>query len=327
MNKYFFLYFLFLNFSLLQGQQVKVINIDTENTDALNLSEIAEKVTPITLENDLQIFGVFLTNDYLFVASFSSVFQYDISGKFIREIKYGGHTGNITGDTTKKELYIPISKDNQIKSYDFSGKLKKTYILKNKSNNCFFYKNQLWIHSYDHPREKSKADHILSNLILETGEETLHSFILHQQFGENQTAWLMANGQFSIHDNAVNFSLATDSVLYKFQEREAKPVEQWHIKPFASTLKDRGFGKSGFIGKYLFINYSRGNKEYLYLEDTKNGKKYHVKIKFEDSIFTDGIKDDLFNTGYVNIDHTLNQEGYFYFTKKANETPMTKINI
>jgi len=78
-----------------------MLSIDTADAHPLNLSEIAEKVIPIPLEDQdmIQNRNILLTDKYLFVSSIHYIIQYDLTGKFIRRIDCGGYiTDNISGD-------------------------------------------------------------------------------------------------------------------------------------------------------------------------------------------------------------------------------------
>ena len=71
MRKIFIFCFLLHQILFVFGQNVKEISIDTANARPLNLSEIAEKVIPIPLEDQdmIQNQNILLTNEYLFVTA------------------------------------------------------------------------------------------------------------------------------------------------------------------------------------------------------------------------------------------------------------------
>jgi len=151
MAKFIFYCFLFLQSALfVYGQQVSIITIDAENARPLNLSEIAEKVTPISLETSAQIVNgnILLTNEYLFTTSHRFIVQYDLTGRFIRNIDCGDYiTYNVTCDTVKKELYVPVG--DRILCFDYSGKLQKEYQWKNRILYILYYQGHLWVQSLE----------------------------------------------------------------------------------------------------------------------------------------------------------------------------------
>jgi hypothetical protein len=66
------------------------------------------------------------------------------------------------------------------------------------------------------------------------------------------------------------------------------------------------------------------------LEDLKTKKSSNVKTKLNLTGLIDGIKDDIYHTGYCKIEDTLNKEGYFYFVKQPGEIknhPSDKISL
>jgi hypothetical protein len=76
-------------------------------------------------------------------------------------------------------------------------------------------------------------------------------------------------------------------------------------------------GEKGFIGKFLFVDYTIDGQSYLYMEDLKTGKRFHVKndiMIMNDVTSKDGIIDDVFNTGKCML-RQGNQGNYFYFIK------------
>ena len=169
MVKYFFC-FLFLQPTLfIYGQQIRTISIDAANARPMNLSEIAEKIAPISLEIRSMIMNgnILLTNEYLFTASPSSIVQFDLTGRFIRTIDCGGYIKNVTCDTINKELYVPVG--DIIKCYDYSGKLKKEFSLNNAIAGCFYHKDNLWVQSDNSQTDKSHI-YTIGKVNLSTGE-------------------------------------------------------------------------------------------------------------------------------------------------------------
>jgi hypothetical protein len=294
---------------LLHGQAIKTVTVgaDVAKIRKFNLSEIAEKVTPIPLDRSSMIQDIFLTNEYLFVASLSSVFQFTASGKFIREIACGGFvTSNVSCDTIKKELYIPVGKE--IKCYDFAGNLKKTYEIENRSLNCCYYENNLWILSYAREITQNEfiVDYKLSRLNLLTGKEFFSPLKFQEKEKTTANSFAISTAYFSVYGNAIIASISTDSIMYEIRGEKASPFLKWAIMP---SEQGRPLGKKGFIGKYLFINYHRDNHIYQYLKDMKSGKI----IDFERAT------DDVFNTGNISVTNPINRDGYFFFTKTRDE--------
>jgi hypothetical protein len=331
-----------INGSLLYGQQAKEIYIDTKDAQSsFKLSEIAEEVTPVPLEIETgMIQNIFLAPECFIIVSHNSVVQFDLSGKFIRAIDCGGFIGNgIAYDAIKKELYVPIKKE--IKRYDASGRLKKTYKLENNIINCSFSDNNLWIQSYEFTEDRTTY-YYLSRLNLLTGKESAvqlssgnkeiettlpfksrsEPYTIKDSVSIGASVGVSSTGYFSTYNQTAVSSLAVDSILYQIQEQKATPLIRLHITPPVQSQWDISpITTKGFIGKYLFVNYLRNNQFYLYVQDMKSEKSYHVIMKMMPNTVkrTSGIEDDIFHTGYCTISCPLDRDGYFYFIHNPDE--------
>ena len=294
------------------GQTIKTINIERTNTRPVNLSEIAEKVTPIALETSVGIIlngNVLLTNEYLFITSHTSVIQYDLTGKFIRNINCEDFISyNVTSDTIKKELYVPVG--NLIKCYDYSGKLKKEYSLKMSSLYCLYHKGVLWALLQDAQPDRSIV-YTINKVNLTTGEVAALPFekkIDPVQFENGPLVGLGAIGRISLYDEEVVVSFDFEEVLYKIQQDRIIPFVQWNVSPPAKNADVYQLRANGFTGENLFINYRCDDQFYIYLENIKTGMTYNVSNLIDDVFFTNrecGI-------------YFMNQ-GYFYFLKDRSD--------
>jgi len=284
------------------GQNTKTINIDVRNSRQTNLSEITEKIIPVVLERavSVQNGNIFLTNDFLFLTSPTSIAQYDWTGKFIRSINCEGYiTDNVTGDTIKRELYVPVG--DIIKCFDYSGKLKKSYQLKNKTLHILYYKDYLWVQTYNEQSD-DKYQHFIRKINLSTGETSPLDF----SFDFHSTDI----GRITLYKGELVISFSYDNTLYKIQQDKVIPIVKWNIIPFSDSMRDRTtLRANGYNGEYLFINYRRGEVLYTYLENMKTGKKINIS----------NVVDDVFNTnGHCQL-NPLNKDGYFFFIKDNNE--------
>jgi len=279
------------------------------------LSEVAEKVTVIPLEVKLPaMLDIFMTDEYLFTVSHTSVFQFDLSGKFLREIDCGGSVAHsISGDTIKKELYIPVN--NELKVYDFQGRLKKTYGLTNRSYGCFFYKNTLWIQSHK-TFDNSIISYDISYLDFITEKESFLPIKIQKNM-EEEGYFIIFPGIFTIQDKTVLFSFQrTDNTLYQIQKQDQRLNSFLNLKLQIPSQNREKNNKDrieswGFIGKYLFVDYKIDDQFFLYMEDTKTGKRLHTK-----NHNGDGIIEDVFNSGMCTKITTFNREGHFFFSRK-----------
>jgi len=310
--KYFIICFFLLETLYVFGQNTRTISIDAGNACAVNLSEIAEKVTPIILEEPTGgTQNILLTSEYLFVVSISSIVQYNMSGKFIRKIDFGGYiTDNLTSDTIKKLLYMPVG--DKIKCYNYSGNFKKEYSLKTFTAYCLYHNDVLWVLSFIFQPDKT-TDYYINKINLTTGEIITLPFKIKDEPLKTEDGGLIQSSSLCrliLNNDQIYASFNFDNTIYKIRQDKVIPFIQWNISPSAQSVADRKLlGTNGFAGDNLMINYRRNDLLYIYLENFKNGKKYNMS----------NIIDDVFYTRENCKIKPLEQENYFYFIKDKSE--------
>lgn len=322
-----FILFFVLTVSAVYGQNVRTIQIDATKTDELNLSDIAEEVVVIPLENAFDVFdAVFLTDKYLFVASFKLIFQYDLSGKLMQIIKKERIINAMTGDVSSEELIV--ASGNKIDFYDFSGKLKKTIETKYPVYSCFLHDNKLWMQS-SHVLSEHDSSYVynISYWDASANEEVFTSFeFISPPFLENVN--VTTPFYFSEFKDKVCFSFSIADAVYMIDGANIRPVVKWNINPPAQTIYERGLlNVNGIMGKYLVVNYSRTltkeerdaqNTSYLYLEDMNTKKSFNIKHKSGVTSLLEGVKDDIYHTGYCMVKRPI-EDGFFYFIKGRSD--------
>ena len=313
--KYYFtksillLFVLLLNASVSSGQQVETISINMDKLEKkpLLLSEITGNITSITLDSLISgnLVDIFLTSKYLFVTTMSSVYQFKPSGKFVSKFNCGGSISHSTCDTTKQEIYVLMK--NKIKSFDFSGKLKKEYSIKHDGINCFFHGGKLWIQSANVSFKTPAVDYKLSYLNLQTGVETFLPLNIQKKIEKDEEAITIYPATFFI-DNQTNNNLicsfSIDNTLYRIQGQNVKPVIRW-THPVVSKYKST---RKYIFKDYLFVHFSAQGDPLLYVQNMKTQKQY----------LTEFLRDDIFGSGNIHIG-SFNQGGCFYFIRKENE--------
>jgi hypothetical protein len=313
------------------GQIAKTISIDTGNACPLNLSEIAEKVVPIPLEDPdiIQNRNILMTSDFLFISSIRHIIQNDLSGKLIRRIDCRGYiTDNVSYDPDKEELYVPVG--DTIKCYDYSGQLIKKYPLKAESTHCLYHGGFLWIQSYSVQPDTSFV-YAINKINLTTGE------IITLPYEKKIEPFRSADGsslgnasafcRLTLYQNEVIASFDYENTIYKIEQdkdvflytdiespsktKQDKviPLTKWEITPSAKGSDIYPLSANGFIGDYLFINYRRDDKFYIYLENMKTRRKYNANQ----------IIDDIFHTDGNCAISSMSQEGYFVFIKGQDD--------
>jgi hypothetical protein len=119
------------------------ITIDFENNfdkfKEVKLSEIADSIEYIKLENQLKCFikrpfDIHISDEYIFVAQYNSMLQFDRAGKFIRQIGKQGrgpkeyaHVYDARIDHTNKLVYINAGESRKIICFNFDGNYIKTF--------------------------------------------------------------------------------------------------------------------------------------------------------------------------------------------------------
>ena len=300
--------FLFLSAIFMYGQNVKTIHIDIGNARPTNLSEIAENVIPVVLERKVSVQNgnIFLTNDFLFLTSMTSIAQYDRTGKFIRSINCEDYiTDNVTGDTIKRELYVPVG--NVIKCYDYSGMLKKTYQLKNRILHILYFKDYLWVQTYT-KQSDDKYTYSILKINLASGEIYPLDFSL--------DCHSSGISRITLYKDELVVSYAYDNTLYKIQHDRVIPMVKWIINPLSDSMRDlTTMRANGYNGDYLFINYRRGDDLYAYMENMNTGATFN----------TSNIVDNVFNTNNDCRMYPTNQDGYFFFSKNNDDIKGNRI--
>ena len=196
------LIFLILPF-LLYSQKERRIVLNPNETTTWNLSQIAEKVTPISLNISNQIQFIYLTDEYIYTCGISSLSQFDILGKHIKTINLDDYVTGITGNNIKKEIYISTQKNKKIVIYDYSLKEYKNYETKFCPQSIFFNKNIIYIHSYYTDEINHVCYYKLSTLDLTTGQETFLTFDCKVTYEDVNVVSL---GTFSTYKDRVMFS-------------------------------------------------------------------------------------------------------------------------
>ncbi len=304
-------------------------SINSTDITSLALSEIAEKVIPVPLSkyvNGIQF--IHITDEFIFLCDMSAIFKFDFSGNLVKIVDCKGGIKNMTGDMIKKEIYI-VSGESQIKSYDYSLNNTHTYIVKYNPTAIYFHKEKLWIQSfYD---KENVTYHEISYLNLITGKETFLNFnskIKHSDSGDK--GYVITSACFSAFNDQLIFAFPSDNIIYTVKNDRISVLFEWNILSTVKLINENNpvFSTKGFMGKYLFINYSMNDlsgkskikSSFIYIKDTNTRMKYNILMKSNEMGFVEGaICDDIYKTGYFTLIYPCNGKGYFYFIKGKND--------
>jgi len=316
---------------LLLAQNTKVIHIKPLEVATLNLSQVAEKVTPVSLSSykDFYINGgqyFYITDDYLFIISGNVIAQLDISGKYIKTIRIHGQITGVTGNQDKNEIYF--STKSKIICCDYSLTVKKVFTSKYNTNSIFFYNNKLCIASYKQNEivKGVKITYKLSSMDVLTGKEKFFHFEISETGQGDKWGLTIREPIFTVYDNQIVYSNneavysnAVKATLYGIKGNNIYPLLQYVIEPNGEDFKYQvsPYHRQGFIGKYLYIEYgisshvgSFHGKSLIYLEDTETGKAYNLNETFND---------DIYHTGSCKLFCFANKQGYFIVRRDASD--------
>ena len=124
---------------------------------------------------------------------------------------------------------------------------------------------------------------------------------------------------FSIKANKLFVSLGIDNTIYKVDQNIITPSYKIEFKNSSpSGFELYGAPKQIIMGHYIKYGYRLKMVSYDFLYNTITGKSYNIKYLKESNTCIFGIKDDVFNTGFFELNPT-NDENYVFFFKKADK--------
>lgn len=314
---------------LLNAQEVKEISINTQDTTSLKLSQIAESVTPISLNKKIDFLQfLHFTDQSIFACGATDIYQFTTSGEFIKKVDCGNRIQFITGNDDTKEIYVATS-GKKIKCYDYSLNKKKEYKTKYTANSIFYLNKYIYLHSY--MVLDVGIGYTISKINTVTGEEDeLNDLNAYNLNSETKSAHgAISNANFFTYNNELFLAPSMDSVIYKIKENKITPYYNWKIKTRDGYYYYKPFvlSNKGIIGNYIYINYIirnisdkyPNNRRCLYIKNLESGKIYNLNSK-EDKNSHGTIFDDFYHTGYFDLMQLSNKPGYFYFIRQNNAT-------
>jgi len=336
MKKNYFLLLLLIVVSCQQKSEQQIIpsiTVNPSEADSACLSEIASGIDMIILETDESclirgIQEIEKSSQYFFINDAGKrLLQFDISGKFIRQIgssgrgpgEYTGITG-IAIDDIRSAIYV--SAFNKILCYDFSGRFLREFKA-NYSEFITYVNDKLWtVSTKVGVKNANSADHVnTTNLIRFDSEGKIYDTIVVKKVILPSFSGTIFPQAYYISDPGT-----AQYLYYPVLVPEPEPV----LRDTLYEVKDNklipsiklDFGKAGEIingkkqvfirsiyrtGNYLFADYLYGRKELIFCFNISRVKAYNVK---------EGFIDDYFKTGIVQLRPlSLNNET-LYFIKE-----------
>ena len=316
--------------------QVKSIDIDSRINDELQLTDIAEHVTPIIFEMHPEYtFGgideVVWADPYCFLrvttwqgprCISNYILQYTTSGKFVRAI--GGKEGftslrEIRCDTLNQLLYLNSNNENRaLLVYDFDGKFIKKFDSFVGRNSFFIHENFVWAQYSNLSNDKNSVEYTFSKFNPQNmTEQKIYQFNVKDGVIDNKVA-MGCPATYSTFKDDLYVSFAVDDLIHHMKNYKLIPAFKINITPKTSDLEDRLEGNfRGFVGSYIFVNYkiNRSPKFFIYNTNSKKGYNFSVDGKLKNQ----GIRDNVNGTGYITKLSKLNRPQYFYYLKSAGD--------
>lgn len=326
----YILYIFLLSSVILNAQQNDFLKINARDISSLQLSQIAAKIDSLPLSKSFQSSSsLFLSGKSIYMLGMRSILQFTTEGQFVQEINCDGFALDIAGDETKKELYVPVRKEEKyfLNCYNFEGRLKKVLALEQDIVCCRFFENKLWLLQATICNDT--VSYSLSNLDISSKEKREYGVFHKDYYREGFT--ITSKGSFSVLNNNLFFNIYTDTVMYQIRGDKYAPYVSWEIKPKCRFLNERGvIAAKAIIGRYLFINYSRNDESdkegvtcqsYLYVKDLKDGADFNIGCEWDFEGAAKGIEDDISGLGHVLVGASINRKDCFYVRKTSNGKP------
>jgi hypothetical protein len=338
---------LLLLISLFFQNQPKRVIIDISQVYQMELSSISHKVIPIPLKTSkfsfTNIEKVFLINDNIYVLNISEkngillsqVLKFDLGGNFQKQIGEKDKKSHeflrvydMKFDKGTYLFHLVYSDCNRV--YDVDGNLKDVYKREDKSPEV--RKFQESVHKGKILRaEINYSDGLASYDIVQSdlnGQnvnkiKTLKFKISYRDLNLRIKSHNLIH--FSIHENEVYLSCGIDNTIYKIINNKLIPE---YIVEFRNQARPTDFfykaSKQTLIGRYILNEYTHNWMQYDFIYDCITSMTYSMKFHPDLGIVNPGIIDNLFNTGYFDLNQT-NLEDYIYFIKKTEEIRGIKI--
>lgn len=318
--------------------QLEQINVSIKNSSDYNLSEIAEKVTPLVLETKEEclisnIFNLISTKDFYFVLnSFNNIYQFDKKGMFVQQI---GNTGRGPGEyqqlgamavNEENEIVYTYS-NNKLMKYNFDGDFVGEIDYKKGMIHYMAYVNrQLYAMSQKYGIEtESGIENRTTLYILDNDLNFNDSIPVSKTVFANissMSATIPPSREHYISDlkehtyfhyPEYKFEPFVRDTLYELNDNRQKPYLRLNIK---EAVQDNTRESSIRITKFyctedfLFANYSYQKQKNLLCINLKTGEQMNVES---------GFNDDFYDIGKIDLFPLLLSENQLCFFKDGYE--------
>lgn len=253
--------------------------------------------------------------------------QFTKEGKFVRVVE----------EVEKGIIEIAQGEGNNIycynigdiKCYNSDGKLLYKFMPNmNPSGFCFF-NNKLWYFV-------TKLSDEITYYLLCSSDAEGNNFKTEMEFKEpsidGTSTWKY--GQFNISESALHFSMGFENsnTMYQIDNEDVMPYLCFKVKD-VSALRLNKFLSPPFkkVGNYLFYGYAIDRVKGVAVYNATTNKCVTINYKYEGNKLVGGIKDDVFNTGFIVPIFNTNNNSFYFYEKitdtSKSPTPVYLINL
>ncbi len=326
-----------------KNDSLPFIDIDIKKTGEFALSEIADSVKLIPLETREEclistIRKVKFSSEYVYVSESQRLLQFNLSGKFIRQIsKTGRGPGEFRAisdfciDPNNENLYI-IS-FNKILRFNAKGQLLQEFSIQGFPEQIIKLDSSIWINIAEFAvKQTDGKSHNISKLIkLDSTLNPIDSTIVNDvgliqgfSFINPSASYFSSAGDRNyfyypsvliepvVRDTL--FHIENDKLIpaikFNFGEEITKLTQnQKQVKDVPPYKKFRIMGICATM-QYLFVNYSLEDKDYFASYNSDNEIIFNME---------NGFNDDFYQTGKVILKPLNYATNYMYFIKEGFE--------
>jgi hypothetical protein len=318
----------FLQFSLVFEvfgyQKAKVISIDASIGKSLNLSEIAESVEMIVLENSEKnrhdgIDDLIITEGYIFASAKiivegkhkSKVLQFDRKGSFIRQL--GNElVGWVSLIYNPKEKTVGANINGKASFYDFNGNFVKS--INTLAREQIHFNNQFW------GVKQSYADGQVKYTLQRSDSEGSNTKEIFEFYDKTQGV-IGFYTRFSAVGDHLYFWDSFSNIFYEVKKSGVEPRIRLETD---MMLKTRHY--SMIKGDWIIVPalHKRRRVSILKIVNLTNGNEFSIAERLEGKNQISGVLDDISGAGFLRL-HVGTVYGTvdnkLVFMKKKNDVP------
>lgn len=319
------------------AQKKKIITFKSADKGMVSLSQMADKSYAITLQNpdDVSVYRIsktVKTNDYLFITEGSveqkgyphTVLQYKSNGEFTRKID-AHREGIVDIAVDEPNQHLFVLRKNEFKCFDYNGGLlysfKTEYLPQ-----CFCcFNKKLWYIFVGH--NKDQVSYSLCSTDLK-GKEFKEIKTLKEKALSGTSVSKI--GKFSCADNIlyVSMGLRNSDKLFAIRDGKMNVINEFKISDFPKDRLNQFIAPPSIrIGNYLFWGYNKQMLPSTLVSNITTNKYENIKYRNQAGKLISGLKDDIFNTGFIQPNFTSDFKSLYFYPKTTDNVQSLQIYI